>query len=89
MKLADGGITDNFGLSGVVIAREADGQPYAPLTRDRAVQLRHVVFIVVNSGLPPQGEWAQTVQGPSGKEMIGAMTDTAIIPRSSGLMHSG
>ena len=51
---------------------------YAPLTRDRAVQLRHVVFVVVNSGLPPQGEWAQTVQGPSGKEMIGAITDTAI-----------
>ncbi len=78
VKLADGGITDNFGLSGIVIAREAVGQPYAPLTRDKAVQLRHLVFIVVNSGLPPQGDWAQTVEGPSGKEMIGAITDTAI-----------
>ncbi len=78
VKLADGGITDNFGLSGVTIAREAAGQPYAPLSRDRAVQLRHMVFIVVNAGLAPQGEWAQTIQGPSGKEMIGALTDTAI-----------
>jgi NTE family protein len=78
VKLADGGITDNFGLSGVVIAREAAGQPYSPLTRDRAVQLRHMVFIVVNAGLPPQGGWAQTVQGPTGKELIGAITDTAI-----------
>ncbi len=78
VKLADGGITDNFGLSGLVIAREAAGQPYAPLSRDKAVQLRHVVFIVVNSGLGPQGEWARTVQGPSGKDMIGALTDTAI-----------
>jgi NTE family protein len=78
VKLADGGITDNFGLSGVTIAREAAGLPYAPLTRERAVQLRHLVFIVVNSGLAPQGAWAQTVQGPSGKEMIGALTDTAI-----------
>jgi NTE family protein len=78
VKLADGGITDNFGLSGIVIAREAVGQPYAPLTRDKALQLRHLVFIVVNSGLPPQGDWAQTVEGPSGKEMIGAITDTAI-----------
>lgn len=78
VKLADGGITDNFGLSGLVIAREAAGQPYAPLPRDKAVQLRHVVFIVVNSGLAPQGGWARTVQGPSGKEMIGALTDTAI-----------
>jgi NTE family protein len=64
--LADGGITDNFGLSGIVIAREAAGQPYAPLPRDKAVRLRHVVFR------------ARTVQGPSGKEMIGALTDTTI-----------
>ena len=78
VKLADGGITDNFGLSGIVIAREAAGQPYAPLPRDAAVRLRHVVFIVVNSGLAPQGGWAQTVEGPSGKDMIGALTDTAI-----------
>jgi NTE family protein len=78
VKLADGGITDNFGLSGLVIARETAGQPYAPLTRDRAVQLRHVVFIVVNSGLGPKGAWARTVQGPSGQDMIGALTDTAI-----------
>jgi NTE family protein len=78
VKLADGGITDNFGLSGLVIAREASGAPYAPLSRDKAVQLRHVVFIVVNSGLASQGQWTQTVQGPSGKEMIGALTDTAI-----------
>jgi len=78
VKLADGGITDNFGLSGIVIAREAAGQPYAPLPRDAAVRLRHVVFIVVNSGLAPQGGWARTVEGPSGKDMIGALTDTAI-----------
>ena len=78
VKLADGGITDNFGLSGVTIAREAAGLPYAPLSRERAVQLRRLVFIVVNSGLAPQGDWAQTVQGPSGKELIGALTDTAI-----------
>lgn len=78
VKLADGGITDNFGLSGIVIAREATGQPYAPLSRDKAVRLRHVVFIVVNAGTGPRGTWAQTVQGPSGGEMIGALTDTAI-----------
>lgn len=78
VKLADGGITDNFGLSGVTITREAAGLPYAPLSRERAVQLRHLVFIVVNSGLGPGGGWAQTVEGPTGKEMIGAVTDTAI-----------
>ena len=39
--------------SGVVIAREAAGQPYSPLTRQGRPQLRHLVF-VVNAGLPPQ-----------------------------------
>ena len=78
VKLADGGITDNFGLSGIVIAREAAGQPYAPLTPDEAVKLRRMVFIVVNSGQGPRGEWARTVEGPTGNDMIGALTDTAI-----------
>jgi len=78
VKLADGGITDNFGLSGIVIAREAAGQPYAPLTRQRAVQLRRLVFIVVNAGTGIRGDWSRTVQGPSGAEMLGAITDTAI-----------
>jgi NTE family protein len=78
VKLADGGITDNFGLSGIVIAREAAGQPYAPLTPDKAVKLRRMVFIVVNSGQGPRGEWARTVEGPTGNDMIGALTDTAI-----------
>ena len=78
VKLADGGITDNFGLSGLVIAREAAGQPYAPLTRNRAVQLRRLVFIVVNAGTGTKGDWSRTVQGPSGAEMLGAVTDTAI-----------
>ena len=78
VKLADGGLTDNFGLSGLVIARAAGGEPYAPLPRERAVRLRRVVFIVVNAGVGSRGDWARTVQGPSGVEMLGAVTDTAI-----------
>jgi len=78
VKLADGGITDNFGLSGIVIAREAAGQPYAPLTAQRAANLRRLVFIVVNAGTGTKGDWSRTVQGPSGAEMLGAVTDTAI-----------
>ena len=37
-----------------------------------------MVFIVVNSGQGPRGEWARTVEGPTGNDMIGALTDTAI-----------
>src|SRR5215211_3932467 len=78
VKLADGGLTDNFGLSGMVIARAAAEQPYAPLSREKAVLLRRIVFIIVNAGLASGGNWGRTVQGPSGIEMVDAVTDTAI-----------
>jgi NTE family protein len=78
VKLADGGLTDNFGLSGIVIARASAGEPYAPLPRDKAARLRRVVFVVVNAGVGSRGEWARTVQGPSGIDLLGAVTDTAI-----------
>jgi NTE family protein len=78
LKLADGGITDNFGLSGLVIARAAASMPYMPLTPDKAVQLRRVIFVVVNAGQTPNGNWSRTLEGPSGAELLDAVTDTAI-----------
>ena len=78
LKLADGGITDNFGLSGLVIARAAADKPYMPLTPDKAVQLRRLIFVVVNAGQAPAGNWARTVEGPAGAELLNAVTDTAM-----------
>jgi predicted acylesterase/phospholipase RssA len=78
VKLADGGITDNFGLAGIVVARSATANPYRPLSPEHAVKLRHVIFIVVNAGRGPEGDWSRTVEGPSGKDLIGAITDTAV-----------
>jgi NTE family protein len=78
LKLADGGITDNFGLSGLVIARAAAEKPYMPLTPDKAVRLRRFIFVVVNAGQAPRGNWARTVEGPAGAELLNAVTDTAM-----------
>jgi NTE family protein len=78
LKLADGGITDNFGLSGLVIARAAAEKPFMPLTPEKAVRLRRLVFVVVNSGQAPSGNWGRTVVGPDGAELLNAVTDTAI-----------
>jgi len=78
LKLADGGITDNFGLTGLVVARAAADKPYMPLTPDKAVRLRRVVFVIVNSGQAPSGTWSQTIEGPTGAALLGAVTDTAI-----------
>ena len=78
LKLADGGITDNFGLSGLVIARAAAEKPYMPLTPEKAVQLRRLIFVVVNAGQAPAGNWARTIDGPTGAELLGAVTSTAL-----------
>jgi NTE family protein len=78
LKLADGGITDNFGLTGLVIARAAADRPYMPLSPEKAVRLRRVVFIIVNAGQRPSGTWSQTIEGPTGAALLGAVTDTAI-----------
>jgi len=78
LKLADGGITDNFGLSGIVIARAAAEKPYMPLTPEKAVQLRRLIFVVVNAGQAPAGNWARTIEGPAGAELLGAVTNTAL-----------
>ncbi len=78
VKLLDGGLVDNYGLSGITIARAAVGTPYGPLQPEEAVNLRRLLFVVVDAGLGPQGTWSQTVEGPSGKELVGAMMDAML-----------
>ncbi len=78
IKLLDGGLVDNYGLSGFTIAREASQTPYGPLTPREAVKLRRLLFLVVDSGAEPQQDWAQTLEGPSGAKLIGAITDVTL-----------
>jgi NTE family protein len=78
IKLFDGGLVDNYGLSGITIARAAVGTPYGPLRPEEAVTLRRFLFLVVDAGRGPQGDWAQTLEGPSGTELVGAVMDTII-----------
>jgi NTE family protein len=77
VKLLDGGLVDNFGLAGFTIARLASSTPFGPLAPQEAVQLRRFLFLVVDSGRAPSGQWAQTVPGPSGVDLIMAASDTA------------
>jgi NTE family protein len=78
IKLLDGGLVDNFGLSGFTIARQSAEQPYEPLTPEQAVKLRRALFLVVDSGRGPSGDWATTLEGPAGADLIMAAADTAI-----------
>ena len=78
IKLLDGGLVDNYGLSGFTIARLSSETPYGPLTPQQAVKLRRAIFVVVDAGRAPSGDWMQTVQGPSGTDLVMAAADTAI-----------
>ncbi len=69
---------DNYGLSGFTIARLSAETPYGPLTAQQAVKIRRVLFLVVDAGRGPSGEWAQSLEGPTALEIVRAAADTAI-----------
>ncbi len=77
VKLLDGGLVDNFGLSGFTIARMSSETPYGPFTPQQAVKLRRSIFVVVDAGRAPSGDWVQTVEGPRGVDLVMAAADTA------------
>jgi NTE family protein len=78
IKLLDGGLADNYGLSGFTIMRESSQTPYGPLTPGEAVRLRRVLFLVVDAGNESKKEWAQKLEGPSGADLISAIADVSI-----------
>jgi hypothetical protein len=78
VKLLDGGLVDNYGLSGVTIALGLSGMPTGPLKPREAVDMRRLLFLVVDSGRGPSGDWSQTVEGPTGKELVSAVVDAII-----------
>lgn len=77
VKLLDGGLVDNLGLSGITITRLANKTAYGPLEPEEAVKLRRLLFLVVDAGRAPAGAWVQSVAGPSGVDLINAASDTA------------
>jgi NTE family protein len=77
VKLLDGGLVDNYGLAALTIARLGSRTPHGPLSPQEAVKLRRLLFMVVDAGRAPSGEWAQTVAGPAGVDLIMATSDTA------------
>ena len=79
IKLLDGGLVDNFGLSGFTIARLSSDTPYGPLSPKQAVKLRRALFLVVDASAPgPSPQWINTVEGPRGADLVKATADTAL-----------
>ena len=78
VKLLDGGLVDNYGLSGISIGLLAAQRPFEPLTERQAVKLRRAMFIVVDAGRGISGDFTQRLEGPSGPELVAAAADTAM-----------
>lgn len=78
IKLLDGGLVDNYGLSGFTITRLSSATPYEPLTQAQAVELRRGLFLVVDAKSGVAGNWINTVEGPTGFELFRAAADTAV-----------
>ena len=78
IKLGDGGLTDNFGVSTLTISRLAYGTPYAPLTERDAVRVRRLLLIVVDGSRGPNGDWTLQEAGPGGFDLALSATDAAV-----------
>jgi NTE family protein len=78
VKLLDGGLVDNFGLAGMSIGMLAAQQPYEPMSERQAARMRRMMFVVVDAGRGLSGDWANSLEGPNGTELVSAAADTAI-----------
>jgi NTE family protein len=78
VKLLDGGMTDNLGLSGFVLELAAATKPYEPLTPRQVVNLKRFLFVVVDAGRPPGGDIAKNADSPELMDLIQAVSDTAV-----------
>ena len=78
VKLVDGGITDNHGVTALALARAASQTPYGPFTKREAVRIKRLIYLVADAGTTPDAPWGSTAKGPGMTDLISAVTDTAI-----------
>ena len=78
IKLADGGLTDNFGVSLLTNTRTIYGTPYAPMTAPDAVRIRRLLVIVVDASRGPSGDWINQEEGPAGLDLALSAADAAV-----------
>lgn len=78
VKLMDGGLTDNLGLTGFTVSRAAARTPYAPLSARQAVRLRTLVYLVSDAGRRESIDWGESLRGPGAADTLMAMTNTMV-----------
>lgn len=78
LHVADGGVIDNFGVSSLLVMDEAVGGELGPFSREDAVRMDSLTFVVVNAEKPDVVRWPLEVGGPNGPEGVGALLDLSI-----------
>ena len=78
IKLLDGGLTDNFGVQPLTVMRANRSRGFVPLTEEQGIKIRRMLFLVVDSGRGPAGDWTRSLASPSAFDLAGAVTDAAI-----------
>jgi NTE family protein len=78
IKLLDGGLTDNIGVTGFSLERAAATTPHSPLSAEEAIRLQDFVYLVVDAGVTTKGQWVDTVRGPKFRRLIDAIANAGI-----------
>ena len=78
VKLLDGGLTDNIGVTGFTLSRASAQTPFGPLAPDEAVKLNTLMFLVVDAGRDNNVTWDKSLYGPTLPTLIAAISNTGI-----------
>lgn len=78
VKLLDGGITDNFGTTGLAVERARARAAHAPMTPAEAVRLKRLLFLVADAGVETDPSWVQKVPGPGGPGLAMAIASASL-----------
>lgn len=78
VRLLDGGLTDNIGVTGFALERASADTPYGPLTEAQAVRLQRLLFIITDAGRAAMPEWGNRAQRPRLSEVMQAVSYTTI-----------
>ena len=78
LKLLDGGLTDNIGVTGFAMERAGADNAHDPLTAEEAVKLKTLFYIVADAGRQPAPEWGGRRTGPKLRQLVPTLFDTAI-----------
>jgi predicted acylesterase/phospholipase RssA len=78
VHLADGGVTDNFGVSSLITLRRASQTSYGPFSARDSVRVKRMTFLIINAEMSAAGDWALRQEGPDGPQMIEAALSVAV-----------